>query len=114
MRYKIGFIIGAILGMCSCRNANYPNTNYSYQIQGITAYKGQNVSSLFDDNGAPNDIKQLNNNKIMWIYYTNYRPVGGGELISYDQPQNINNTTNCVVKVILDENMVEQVFTNCS
>ena len=94
MKYKIVFIIGAILGMLSCKNTNNPNTNYSYQIQGITAYKGQNVSSLFNDNGAPNDIKQLDNNKIVWIYYTNYRPVGGVELISYDQPQNINNATN--------------------
>lgn len=114
MIYKILAILGVIIGLIGCRTNNFSNQDFAYQIQGITAYKGQDVSSLFDSNGAPNIVKRLSNNKIMWIYYTNYRPVGGGELISYDEPTNLNNTTTCAVRVILNNNEVEQVLSNCS
>jgi len=112
--HKIFLVLGIIFGICSCSSDDISNGSYSYQIQGITAYKGQDVSSLFDANGAPNAVKRLDNDKIMWVYYTNYRPVGGGEIISYDEPTNLNNATTCVVRVILSDDEVDQVFTNCS
>ena len=107
-------IIGAILGMMGCRSDDIDNKNFAYQIQGINAYRGQDVASLFDANGAPNDVKKLDNNQVMWVYYTNYRPVGDGELISYDNPSENNMETSCAVRVILEDDEVVQVFTNCS
>ena len=114
MIYKWAMILGAVLGICSCSIDDIDSQKFSYQIQGINAYKGQDVASLFDANGAPNTIKRLNNNKMMWVYYTNYRPVGGGEIITYDNPQPNSKSTTCAVKVILKDNLVEQIFTNCS
>ena len=61
-------------------------TETAYQIQGIYAYKGQSVADLWEANGAPNVVKNLGDNTVMWVYYTNYRPVGGGEIISYNMP----------------------------
>ena len=90
------------------------SNSFSYQIQGINAYRGQNVAELFDANGAPNTVKRLDNNHVMWVYYTNYRPVGGGELISYDNPPQDKIGTSCMVKIILENNIVQQLFTNCS
>ena len=57
-----------------------------YPLQGISTYKGQSVAELWDDNGAPNIVKNMDDGAVMWVYYTNYRPVGGGEIISYDNP----------------------------
>jgi NAD(P)-dependent dehydrogenase (short-subunit alcohol dehydrogenase family) len=74
----------------------------------------QDVSELFDANGAPNAVKRLGNDQIMWVYYTNYRPVGGGELISYDNPPVNKACTSCMVRVVLEDDVVQQVFTNCS
>lgn len=112
MMYKWAMVLGAILGICGC--AGNIDRNYTYQIQGINAYRGQDIESLFNENGAPNAIKKLGNNQIMWIYYTNYRPVGGGELISYDNPPPNKDATSCMVKIILEENSVDKIFTNCS
>ena len=110
MIYKWAMILGIILGVCSCSVAK---EKYSYQIQGIEAYKGQDVSDLLDINGAPNAVKNLSNGNLMWIYYTNYRPVGGGELITYTEPNNQSTGTNCIVKVIISNNTVMQVMSNC-
>ena len=109
MIYRWAMIIGILLGICSCSKQH----KVFYAFDNIEAYQGQSISDLFDSNGAPNIVKKLSNNKIMWIYYTNYRPVGGGELISYDEPTNLNNTTTCAVRVILNNNEVEQVLSNC-
>ena len=114
MIYKWAMLIGALGGLCSCAGDDIDNKNFNYQIQGINAYRGQDVASLFDANGAPNAIKKLNNNRVMWVYYTNYRPVGGGELISYDNPSANSQATTCAVRVILEDNEVQQIFTNCS
>jgi hypothetical protein len=111
--YKMVIILGVIFSLCSC-SSNKKNINYAYQIQGINAYLGQDVASLFDTNGAPNTVKRLNNNQVMWIYYTNYRPLGGAELISYDNPPPNSTVTSCMVKIILENDIVKQVLTNCS
>ena len=113
MIYRAVFILCILFTLTACKS-NETNQNYAYQIQGINAYKGQDVSSLFDANGAPNTIKRLEDNRIMWVYYTNYRSIGGGELISYDNPPTNKMATACMVKVILDDNIVQQIFTNCS
>ena len=113
MIYKLALIIGMILGMCGCQWENITKEKYSYQIQGIQTYKGQDVSDLLDINGAPNAVKNLDNGDLMWIYYTNYRPVGGGELITYDVPSSQQIGTNCVVKVIISNDIVTQVISNC-
>ena len=111
MIYKWAMIVGIVLGMMGCA---HDDKNYAYQIQGINAYRGQDIESLFNENGAPNAIKKLGDDQIMWIYYTNYRPVGGGELISYDNPPPNNASTSCMVRIILKDNNVYKVFTNCS
>ena len=72
------------------------------------------MASLFDANGAPNAVKKLDNGQVMWVYYTNYRPIGGGEIISYDNPSYNSGATSCMVRVILENDVVEQIFTNCS
>lgn len=113
MIYKWAMVIGAVLGICSCASDDISNRTYAYQIQGITAYRGQDVANLFDANGAPNAVKKLDKGQTMWVYYTNYRPIGGGELISYDTPSSGSGATSCVVRVILEDDEVQQVFTNC-
>ena len=112
--FKWAVILGAILGICGCANDDIANRSFAYQIQGISAYKGQDVADLFEANGAPNAVKRLDNNQIMWIYYTNYRPVGGGEIISYDNPPANKLGTSCMVRIVLENDIVQQIFTNCS
>ncbi|MBQ2883568.1 MAG: hypothetical protein IJE43_07355 [Alphaproteobacteria bacterium] len=114
MIHKWAVILGAILGICGCARDDIDNRSFAYQIQGINAYRGQDVSSLFDANGAPNAVKRLGNDQVMWVYYTNYRPVGGGEMISYDNPPMGKTGTSCMVRVVLEDDVVQQVFTNCS
>ncbi len=106
-------LVGAIFALNGCSWEDVTDIRATYPIQGITAYKGQSVSSLFNDNGAPNDVQQLSQNRVLWIYYTNYRPVGGGELISYNQPSPAQQGTTCAVKVILYNDTVEQVMSDC-
>ena len=87
MRYWWAMLVGAVLGMSGCQweQATDRRTAY-YPLQGISTYKGQSVAELWDDNGAPNIVKNMDDGAVMWVYYTNYRPVGGGEIISYDNP----------------------------
>lgn len=113
MVYKWAMIVVAICGICGCAQDDISKKTYAYQIQGITAYRGQDVANLFDANGAPNAVKKLDNGQTMWVYYTNYRPIGGGELISYNMPSVVSGATSCVVRVILEDDVVQQVFTNC-
>ncbi|MBE6463006.1 MAG: hypothetical protein E7005_04520 [Alphaproteobacteria bacterium] len=114
MIYKLVLVFAMFLSIMGCTRDDIDRKTFSYQIQGINAYRGQDVSDLFDANGAPNAIKRLDDNRIMWVYYTNYRPVGGGELISYDNPPQSKIATACMVRVILEDNIVQQIFTNCS
>ena len=100
MIYKWAVILGAILGICGCARDDIDNRSFAYQIEGINAYRGQDVSSLFDANGAPNAVKRLGNDQVMWVYYTNYRPVGGGELISYDNPSANSQATTIALLVV--------------
>ena len=111
IKYWWAVLVGAVFGLCSCQWQE--TSDISYQIQGISAYKGQDVNSLYDDNGAPNVVRNLANGDIAWIYYTNYRPLGGGELISYNQPTSDNGATNCAVQVILKNDVVSEVISNC-
>lgn len=111
MKYWWAILIGAALGLGGCQWQTEKQA--TYQIQGIEAYRGQQVSDLFEANGAPNAVQNLSDGSIMWIYYTNYRPVGGGELITYNQPTNGQIGTSCLVKVILRQDLVDQVMSNC-
>lgn len=111
IKYWWVILAGAIFGLSGCQQEN--SFAGSYQIQGISAHKGQTVSSLYDANGAPNVVRNLDNGSVVWIYYTNYQTVGGSELISYNQPTNANGGTNCSVQVILTNDLVEQVISNC-
>lgn len=113
IRYWWAIMVGAIFGLCSCQWSETTEAAAIYPIQGITAYQGQNVSELFDANGAPNSVQNMPNGSIVWTYYTNYQPIGGGELISYNIPQNNNSSTNCVVKVQLNNDVVSSVSSNC-
>ena len=114
MIYKWAMLIGMLLGMCACQWKNITGSDRIYEIQGIQTYRGQDVSQLFNYNGAPNSVKRLKNGKVMWIYYTNYRPVGGGEIISFNEPTASQIAASCVVKVILYNNVVENVISNCN
>ena len=112
-KYWWVILVSALFALGSCAWKETSDIHAVYPIQGITAYQGQDVTSLLDDNGAPNTIQNLPDGKIAWIYYTNFRPVGGGELISYDNPSPQQAQTTCMVKVILYEDAVEQVISNC-
>lgn len=109
MIYRWAMIIGILFGICSCTNQHKD----FYAFDNIEAYKGQSVSDLFDSNGAPNRINNLSNGSVEWIYYTNYRPVGGVEIISFDEPNSQNNTVNCTVRVIILNNIVQNIYSNC-
>ncbi|MBP5698760.1 MAG: hypothetical protein J6W96_04475 [Alphaproteobacteria bacterium] len=106
-------LVGAIFALSGCEWEEVTDIRATYPIQNITAYRGQSISSLFDDNGAPNTVDNLEDGRIVWTYYTNYQPVGGGELISYSQPTNMQQGTACSVKVIIYNETVEQVISNC-
>lgn len=85
MRYWWAMLAGAVLGMSGCQWEQVTDRRTAYYpLQGISTYKGQSVAELWEDNGAPNIVKNLDDGAVMWVYYTNYRPVGGGEIISYD------------------------------
>ena len=82
-RYIAAALLGAVLAVsgCECLTCGNGARRAYYPVQGVNAYKGQSVTALFNTNGAPNTVKNLANGDIMWTYYTNYRPVGGGEMI---------------------------------
>ena len=87
MRYWWAMLAGAVLGMSGCQWEQVTDRRTAYYpLQGISTYKGQSVAELWDDNGAPNIVKNMDDGAVMWVYYTNYRPVGGGEIISFDNP----------------------------
>ena len=87
MRYWWAMLAGAVLGMSGCQWEQVTDRRTAYYpLQGISTYKGQSVAERWDDNGAPNIVKNMDDGAVMWVYYTNYRPVGGGEIISYDNP----------------------------
>ena len=57
MIYKWAMLIGMLLGMCACQWKNITGSDRIYEIQGIQTYRGQDVSQLFNYNGAPNSVK---------------------------------------------------------
>lgn len=115
-KYIVAVLLGVMLalGGCECLTCGGGASRKAYQVQGINAYKGQSVTSLFNTNGAPNNVQNLANGDIMWIYYTNYRPVGGGEMISYDNPSASQAGSTCTVKVLIRNDVVANVMSsNC-
>ena len=106
-------LVSAIFALSGCSWEQVTDMRATYPIQNITAYRGQSLAALFDDNGAPNSVHNLDNGDVMWIYYTNYRPLGGGELITYNQPHSSQQGLACAVKVILHQEIVAQVYSTC-
>ena len=106
-------LVGALFTLGGCQWMRMTDTEQTYTIQGITAYQGQDVDSLFNTNGAPNTIQNLPDGSVMWVYYANYRPIGNSEMISYDVSTDDSNSTNCTVKVILFNGLVTQVNSDC-
>lgn len=106
MRYLLFVIF--LMAACSWSEVRKETVSY-YPVSGITAYKGQDVASLYDDNGAPNTVRYLDNGDVMWVYYTNYRPLGGGELISYEPTTG---GVTCKVMVIIRNDRVLKVGTS--
>ena len=87
MRYWWAMLAGAVLGMSGCQWEQVTDRRTAYYpLQGISTYKGQSVAELWDDNGAPNIVKNMDDGAVMGGYYPNYR---GGEIISYDKPAGI-------------------------
>lgn len=114
IKYWWTILVGALFALASCAWEETTDIRATYPIQGITAYRGQSVSSLYDDNGAPNTVNTLEDGRVVWTYYTNYRPVGGGELISYDQPLTNQAGNTCRVQVFIRNDVVQQVLSDCS
>lgn len=100
-----------ILGAC---HWNDDSKNAYYQLNGIAVYKGQSISDLWLANGAPNVIKNLDDGVVMWIYYTNFQSVGGGEMISYNIPYPSSSAIKCSVKVLLRNEKVISAYSNCN
>lgn len=114
-KYWTAALIGAFLGLCGCewQRTTETKTTY-YPIEGISAYKGQNASELFAANGMPNQVQNRTDGSVIWIYYNNYRPTGTGETITYNTPNGIGNTTtSCRVQILLRNDIVEEVASNC-
>ena len=108
---KISALVG-ILILAACQwEQNKENAYYS--LNGIAAYKGQSVSELWLANGAPNVIKNLDDGVVLWIYYTNFQSVGGGEMISYNIPFSNSSATTCSVKVFLRNDKVSAAYSEC-
>ena len=115
-RYIASALLGAVLAVscCECLTCGNGARRAYYPVQGVNAYKGQSVTALFNTNGAPNTVKNLANGDIMWTYYTNYRPVGGGEMISYNNPPAGQAGTTCTVNVTISNDIVSNVQSvNC-
>lgn len=112
MRYWIALLVGAALGIsgCECLTCSGRRAAPTYPQQGINAYRGQSMTSLFETNGAPNQVQKLADGGVMWIYYTNYQSAGKGEIISYN---NASSGTTCTVKIVLRNDMVDNVISNC-
>ncbi len=110
-RYIFAALLGAVLAVsgCECLTCGNMSRRAYLQTQGITAYQGQSMTSLFNTNGAPNTVQNLANGDVVWIYYTNYRPLGGGELISYNNPPAGTAGSTCTVKVTLHNDVVSNV-----
>ena len=113
IKYWWVILTGALFTLSGCQWTDTSDSEETYTIQGITAYQGQDVDSLFNANGAPNSIQNLPDGSVMWIYYANYRPIGNSEIISYDVSTDDSNSTSCTVKVILSEGLVTQVNSDC-
>jgi hypothetical protein len=105
-------LVGALFALSGCEWERTTEIQTTYPIEGMSVYQGQTVSSLFNDNGAPNKVQNMPDGSIVWTYYTNYQPVGGGELISYDMPTGAQAQTTCTVQVIIVNGMVSQVMQN--
>jgi len=105
-------LIGAVFALNGCEWQKTTDLRVTYPTQGISAYEGQTVSSLFNDNGAPNTVQNMPDGSVIWTYYTNYQPVGGGELISYDMPTNAQAQNTCTVQVTIQNDTVVQVIEN--
>lgn len=104
----------AILFLGACQWSQIADRQITYYpIQGISVYKGQSVANLWEANGAPNVVKNLDDGTVMWVYYTNYRPIGGGEMISYDMPSPNNASTACSAKVLLRNDKVVAAYSDC-
>lgn len=112
MKYWIALIVGAILGMsgCDCLTCRGRAATPTYPTQGVNAYQGQSMTSLFETNGAPNQVQKFADGSVMWIYYTNYQSAGQGEIISFN---NAATGTTCAVKVMLQNETVTDVSSNC-
>lgn len=113
IKYWWVVLVSAVFAMSGCQWEETSKTQATYPILGITAYQGQDVDALFEANGAPNTIQNLADGSVMWIYYTNYRPIGESELISYNIPNDNSSETSCSVKVILSNGLVTQVISDC-
>lgn len=106
------FISVLVLGACQWEQITDREITY-YPIQGISVYKGQSVANLWETNGAPNVVKNLDDGTVMWVYYTNFQPVGGGEMISYNTPAPNSTATTCSVKVLLRNDKVAAAYSDC-
>lgn len=67
---------------CQWRQITDKNTTY-YPVQGFSVYKGQKADNVLAENGEPNIVRKIDDERIMWVYYTSYRPSGRGEIITY-------------------------------
>jgi len=105
-------LVGAVFALSGCEWQRTTDMQETFSVQGISAYEGQTVSSLFNDNGAPNKVQNMPDGSVIWTYYTNYQPVGGGELISYNIPTTLEAQTTCMVQVVIQNETVVQVIEN--
>ena len=57
-RYIAAALLGAVLAVsgCECLTCGNNRRMAYYPAQGINAYQGQSVGSLFNTNGAPNSV----------------------------------------------------------
>lgn len=114
MKQTTIFFLSSLLFLAACQWETITDRQAAYYpIQGISVYKGQSVANLWDANGAPNVLKNLDDDTVMWVYYTNFQQVGGGEMISYNTPSTNSAATSCSAKILLRNDRVVAAYSDC-
>lgn len=114
MKKTIFLFLSSLLFLTACQWEKFSGGKIAYYpIQGISVYKGQSVANLWEANGAPNVVKNLDDDTVMWVYYTNFQQIGGGEMISYNTPSANSSATSCSAKILLRKDRVVAAYSNC-
>lgn len=112
------FSLLLIAGLAGCQWYENKEDTTFYNEQGMNISQGMTTAQLMNMNGAPNMIQTLNDNTVIWIYYTSYQPLGQGEVITYGNmpppPTPNGDFRTCGVRVKIIKNIVDTIDSDCN